>query len=609
MLKRLPFFLKLLFSWYCFVYLSIIVLSWLHLLQREFVLVGNLLFLLAMVFVYRKRLVLRKSLFQKVNFITILISSLLTLTFIQGFFSAPSTTDSMVYHLTRMMYWVQEKTVFQSVIRNPHDFMPPFAEYLFLHLYLLVGSDRLLFLSQWLAYAGLILLSGQITVLLGATPKLRWTTILLVATLPIALLEATSTQTDMVATFLVLLLLQITLLCQKKLRMIDGVVIGVVVGLGMLVKPSTAIFMLIPLGNLVIANRKKMLKMVFFGLIAISTFVALQWPYYTQNKRLFGNFLGEKVTNGNSIYTNTQFSFSITLSNVIRNILINIPVPIWNNQANQVVEGFYQILKISTNDPRNTFPDTYFSVQKMLYPQEDIVANPIHILIVFSTLSLFFVRRKAGKMDVDVKNIFFLSILSLTIFSVLLKWQPFHSRLLMPFYIIGTIVGAIALSKTLAGGKLLSTLVCTSFILSVTILLLNVAHPYVSYTKISKFVEPYRPANLEYPEAFYIRPRDRQYFNARPYWYRPYTQIVANMKFASKDDTIVFKLMDGFEYPLWILLKINDVRGMVVPISQIDSANIIVTTDKNIVSYDNFETSCVRTEIDYGYACLSVKKI
>lgn len=609
MLRRLPFFLKWLFFWYCFVYLSTVALSWLHLLQREFVLFANLIFILTMVFTNRKRLVIRRYSFGKIDLFTILIFLLLTLTFIQGFFSAPSTTDSMVYHLTRMMYWIQEKTVFQSVVRNPHDFMPPFAEYLFLHLYLLVGNDRLLFLSQWLAYAGSVFLSGEIAFLLGANWKLRQVIVLMVATLPVALLEATSTQTDMVALFLVLLLLRVTLVCQKKLRVVDAVIIGVVVGFGMLVKPSTAIFMLPPLGNLFITNRKKILNLVPLGMIALFIFGALQLPYYTQNKRLFGSFLGERVTGGNSIYTNTQFSLSITLSNVVRNLFINIPVPIWNRQINQAVENTHWIFGISANDPRNTFPDTHFLVQGIIYPQEDIVANPIHIAIILSALVFLLVRRKALRVNIDIKRLLFLSTLSFIVFSALLKWQPFHSRLLMPLYSIGTITGIVILSKSLAGKKFISPLGYLSFILGVIILLLNVAHPYVSYTLFSKLVEPYRPAQLEIPEAFYVRSRDRQYFNARPYWYYPYTQIVTSMSFTSRNDRISFKLMDGFEYPLWRLLRINKVEGKVVPVSQINSANVIVTTAKDVVRYDDFETNCVQTEFDYGYACLSVKKI
>lgn len=59
------------------------------------------------------------------SFLSLLI---LSLTFIQGLFSAPSTTDSMIYHLPKVMHWIQDKTVYQDVTRNTHDFKAPFAE-------------------------------------------------------------------------------------------------------------------------------------------------------------------------------------------------------------------------------------------------------------------------------------------------------------------------------------------------------------------------------------------------------------------------------------------------------------------------------------------------
>ena len=185
---------KLYLGWLIFVFFFTEILSYLHLITTQSIILGNLIFFILFFYLFRKD-------FKKINLISFLknkfnliIFIILLLVFIQGFLSAPSTTDAMTYQILRTMYWIQEKTVYQDFIRNSHDFMPPFASYILMHLYLIFGGDRFLFLSQWLAYVGSVFLSRNIAVQLGASQRLSQVISLLVATIPIAVLQASSTQ-------------------------------------------------------------------------------------------------------------------------------------------------------------------------------------------------------------------------------------------------------------------------------------------------------------------------------------------------------------------------------------------------------------------------------
>src|SRR3989344_2885694 len=212
---------RLLLFWYFFIFFSTEVLSYFHQITSLNIRFLEVIFLGSLLFFYRHEINKLRLKFSFSN-TNLIILAILTLTFIQGFFSAPSTTDSMVYHLPKVMYWVQERTLQQDIIRNIHDFKGPFAEYIVLHLYLLVGSDRLAFFSQWLAFAVSIYLSGIIAVQLGSDKKQLSYIRLFSATLSMAVMQSVSTQVDLVVTVLVLIALHISILFSEKPNVLNA---------------------------------------------------------------------------------------------------------------------------------------------------------------------------------------------------------------------------------------------------------------------------------------------------------------------------------------------------------------------------------------------------
>ena len=69
-----------------------------------------------------------------------------------GIIAPPSNWDALVYHMARVVFWMDH----QSVAYYPANtlrqlYQPPFAEYVILHLQVLSGSDRFAFAVQWLS--------------------------------------------------------------------------------------------------------------------------------------------------------------------------------------------------------------------------------------------------------------------------------------------------------------------------------------------------------------------------------------------------------------------------------------------------------------------------
>ena len=117
----------------------------------------------------------------------------------------PNNWDSQTYHLPRIEHWIQNGSLefYRTHIERQLD-LPGFAEVLLLPLRLLGGGDRLLNLLQWLAGAGSVLLVGRIAALLGVSRRGVALARLAAVTLPIGILESSSTQNDLVVTFFLL---------------------------------------------------------------------------------------------------------------------------------------------------------------------------------------------------------------------------------------------------------------------------------------------------------------------------------------------------------------------------------------------------------------------
>lgn len=599
---------KALLYWYIFIFFSTEILSFFHLLERSYIILGQFLFWTAFLFFNRQEISqnVRSINFRSKSLIFILI--LFLLTFIQGFFSAPSTTDSMVYHLPRVMYWMQEKTLQQDVIRNPHDFMAPFAEYILLHLYFIAGSDRLLFLSQWVAYVVLIILSPVIAGKMDADKKVKVITALFVATLPITIMQASSTQVDMIVAVLVMISTYIALTLLEKITINKSILFALTLGLGISTKATFYLFIIIPLGITLFALTKNQWRNTL--VIVLSSLITIVMPlrFMSQNFSLYGNILGPFKKEGGFTLTNDSIDLITLISNLIRNIMIHLPIPFFTTQAQSFLEFIHNVIGVSISASQTTCCDFQFHVIPVLYPQEDIVSNPLHLLLILIAMTLIL------KKDV-IKNrllilVYILSLFSFIIFSLILKWQPFHSRLQIPFFVIGTISSVLILSKFEKSLYILRGVLVLSTSLAILLIFLNVSRPFISYTLFYDNIKSFAFPLSSIPQSFLIKPREQQYFNARYYWYLPYKSIIEILakQQIKKDYTISLDLPDGFEYPLWVLLKSYHLNFRIVPITKISNETIIISTSKVPYKKVGYITECIKTEIDYGYACLSKVK-
>lgn len=112
----------------------------------------------------------------------------------------PNNWDSMTYHLARVAHWIQHRSVevYPTGIAR-QNVLTPGAEYLLLVLQSIAGTDRLAGLVQLASWAMLVAAAVPLARSFGAPRNAARVGALVVGAAPMAVLQASSTQNDLVA--------------------------------------------------------------------------------------------------------------------------------------------------------------------------------------------------------------------------------------------------------------------------------------------------------------------------------------------------------------------------------------------------------------------------
>ena len=137
------------------------------------------------------------------NPLALLVAPLLLMLFCTALVYPPNNWDSMTYHMARVVYWIENGSVayFPTVIPQ-QNLMTPGAEYVILLLQLLSASDFLANFVKFISFYLLVSATPSFLRLLGIRRRIANWGLVLAATLPMGVLQATSTQNDMVASCL-----------------------------------------------------------------------------------------------------------------------------------------------------------------------------------------------------------------------------------------------------------------------------------------------------------------------------------------------------------------------------------------------------------------------
>jgi hypothetical protein len=439
----------------------------------------------------------------------------------------PNTYDSMTYHMSRVAHWIQNGDVrhYPTYIVRQNSAAPG-AEFIIANIQVLAGSDRLANLVQWASMIGSLAGVSLVTRLLGSDRRAQLLTVIVAATIPMGVLQASSTQNDYVVA------LWLVCLAVFVLRPAHPTLVGAALGLLLLTKPTGYVFALplivwFAVSSIAHEHRVAWRRLALVVLVAL----ALNAGYFVRNIATFGAPLGpgSEGQHGEYQYINGTIGVKPMLSVALRNLAVHLgtPWPRVNAMTEGAVGAAHRLLRLDVNDPRTTWFTTEFRV---LPPSthEDSAANGVHLvlIVVAIVVSITWQRRRPIAWSLVIAFGFLL-------FSAVFRWQPWHSRLELPLFVLAAPLVGMALAPRRIGPAVAVALL----LLALDPLLWNATRPLVG------------------PRNIFQEDREAQYFVTRPDLQPPYRAAIERARALGCADIGLMFAGSEPEYPFWVLAK------------------------------------------------------
>ncbi len=482
------------------------------------------------------------------------IGLIFVLTGLIAIVSPANTWDSMTYHMSRVVHWIQNQGLAHyptSILRQLHQ--NPWAEIAILHFQILSNGDRFANLIQWLSMIGASMGVSLIARQLGANLRGQIFSTVVSATIPMGILQASSTQNDYVVSFwLICFVYFASLMLNDRIKWTHLVRVGASLGLAILTK-ATAYIYAFPFLLWFILTRIKHLSWKSWKPIVIIAIVAvtINLGHYMRNFDLYGSPFGPGKEAAGFEYVNELFSIPALASNIIRNFALHIGTPI--GLVNTIMErGIYllhTLLSIDTNDLRTTWKEVDFHVG-LLSNHEDFAGNPFHFLLIILTVVLCLASKRLRKQR-NITIYLAANTAAFLLFSLIFKWQPWHSRLHLPLFILWSPFVAVVLSN-IWNQKIINSTAIILILSALPWTIFNFSRPLffsINEEKLKSGIIVFSSQNIWNTE------RIDQYFNNRPKLKNHYVEAAKFIKKAGCSDIGLYLGIDEWEYPLLVLLK------------------------------------------------------
>jgi 4-amino-4-deoxy-L-arabinose transferase-like glycosyltransferase len=452
----------------------------------------------------------------------------------------PNTFDAMTYHLPRVIHWIQDRNVELYPVQsydpatNPIEFyraqqvrqltMAPGAEFIILHLQAITGSERWSAMPQWFAYVGCLIGVWSLAESMGAGRRACALASLFAGTLPMACLQAASTQNDLVCAFWTICFVW---LMRNRDSWFHVALCGISMGLTLLTKATAYIYVApFAVGWLIVFVRRRQWREV--ANIAVVGIVALllNLPTYYRNYQFNSTLLGN--SNSDLPYANATFTAGNTASNLIRNVALEIAFPPGRvaGAVEHRARWLDQLLGQDPDDLNTTFPFTQFDLSNVNWMEEDSTPSPLHVLLLLAVIA------SLRRFDWHLAAV----AAAFVLLCGYLRWQPWHARLHMVLFMLAAPCAGIAMARW--SSHLTSAIAAVLCGAAVIWIAANAHHPLVG------------------PSTIWNMDRDSLRFIERPQLLEPFRAAAAQAR-GCRQVGLVFSA-DDWEYPLDMFLKEQD---------------------------------------------------
>jgi hypothetical protein len=481
--------------------------------------------------------------FKKQSRIELTLLALTTLVYltvyIQGLIYPPNNWDSLSYHMPRITEWLSHGNLENyptHIIRQLYQ--PTLCEYFILHFNALARND---FFSNSVQFFFLL---GTIGATIGLIKlifnKINYILALIItATIPHALLEASSTQNDIVHSCFIVISTYFGFKLIINLNRKDFLLFGLAIGLALLAKAIAYIYLPIIAGVISIIILIKVItsksyKIIIPGFMSILLIIAINFPHsyrnYSLSKDIMGSDKKEKAD-----YLNEEFSPKLILSTVIKNIGLHFDSFYVGNLGNQLVEKSHILIGQNINAKGSNVFDMKYNCNHDWKNHEDTQPNFIHFtLFSLSILVLLtqIIRRKELNKYLILLNI--IVIISFVFFCAMLTWEPWNTRLHLPLFFL--MCPSIYFTINVIKIKHFRNIIILQFILyGFYIIAFNYSRPFITNRETSK---------IKCSDD-----RFKKYFANQPQLYNDYVDVQKKLVNAKTIGLMIS--LDTWEYPFY----------------------------------------------------------
>jgi hypothetical protein len=434
---------------------------------------------------------------------------ILALTFVTALAAPPNTPDTMTYHLPRVMRWIQDASLAPFPTHYlSQNIQPPWAEYTLLNLHLLSGGDSLDGLLQWGCFAGSMVGVSLIAARLGAGARGQILAALYAATIPMAVIQASSAQNDLVVAYwlvcMVYFLLAYRAASNPPARIRAAALAGLSLGLAALTKGVAYVdalpFLLVFAWWAIRALRWRAWR-PFVALAVLA--LAVNFGFFARNLIVFHAPLGPQEAT--RAFSNATYTPDVLALNLARNLAVEFggPIHVTNALVTHGTDSLLRVVGLDPNDPRATMAGSpLFQVrgEKDLWLSDGYTTNTIHLLIVLlasvACLALAALRRRTLGYLLALVGAFI-------VFSLYLRWQAGSNRIMLGLFVLAAPLAGVAAEALAQHLRLRSRVTSAAFMTSLLVMLILSAAPRLLLAQSRPLVGS---------DSILVTPRIDQYF-------------------------------------------------------------------------------------------------
>lgn len=510
----------------------------------------------------------------------------------------PNNWDSMTYHLARVEHWIQDKNVeFYPTNNDRQLFMSPLAEYVILHWRLLAKSDNLVNLVQYFSMILSVILSTLVVKKLKSGKLSELLAAVLTATIPIGIMEATSTQNDWSSAFFVLATFYF---CLDDISLY----LALCVGLGFFAKSTYAIFAL-PIGVywFIKQFKKDGLKVWKKIVLILVVTILINFSQWRRNYQYYGSIFGSKEASVEMF--NRSFAPKYILSNMVKNIgtQIGLPNRKYDLFVDRVVGDIHQKLGVGVSDTSNSYYFSNYVTQFSI--NEDLSGNFVFLLL-FVTCGIILILKKYR-----IWPYYFELFSGWILFNILLKWQPWLSRLELPFFVVCCPVLAVCLFEFIKKKWFLKSVIVIVILSSLSFIIGRVPFEYDTGSVEAESNRPLTKGVILFHLTHYERFLSESSINSS------YHEVAKKISELGAKNVGLDIGGDSREYPLWVALRED---GLIVNVNYIDKPKVLLSRNydselkDDVIISDNDLTinkvgsDQIKSKIDFGRVKMLILK-